>query len=321
VATHANLPVLQNLNTAAGELNRLFTNLPPFSRSATPAIKALGQASVTGTEAVKAANPTINHLNAFAQSTPELAQNLAIVLHDLDDRNRAVEADPRSPGGQGYTGLEALLQYVFIQPLAINTFGPFGHQLAVDAFIDPRCSPYATPATIATNLKTFGASYRDCYAWLGPNQPGVNESDPSNPGAAVPDPGGAPPGQRGPATSAAKLLAAGSGTTARAASAGGGSAGGAGASSGSAGSAASAGSSGSSGSGSGSGSGTAPSRGGGASGAGGSGGGSGGSSLGLGQTLGSLLSAIGSGSGSGSGSAPASSGNQTQQLLNYLLAP
>ena len=98
---------------------------------------------------MQAAAPTVQHLKTFAQPTPELAQNLAIVLHDLDDRSRAVEADSRSPGGKGYTGLEALLQYVFNQTLAINTFGPFGHLLAVDSFVDPKCSPYATPATIA----------------------------------------------------------------------------------------------------------------------------------------------------------------------------
>ena len=194
----------------------LFTDLPPFSRAALPAVRSLGQrVGHRHGKAVQAAAPTVDDLNAFAQPTPELAQNLAIVLHDLDDRGRAVEPDARSPGGKGYTGLEALLQYVFNQTLAINTFGPFGHLLAVDAFVDPKCSPYATPATIALSLKQFGPSYRQCYAWLGPNQPGVNETDPSNPRACVPDPGGAPPGERGPqTTSACKLTAPIGGRTA-----------------------------------------------------------------------------------------------------------
>jgi virulence factor Mce-like protein len=207
-AATANEPVVTNLNASATQLNRLFTNLPKFSRSAIPAIKSLGQASVTGKAAVEAAGPTVRALNSFAQPTPELAQNLAIVLHDLDDRGRAVEPDSRSPSGKGYTGLEALLQYVFNQTLAINTFGPFGHVLAVDAFVDPKCSPYATAATIALSLEQFGPSYRQCYAWLGPSQPGVNETDPSNPGACVPDPGGAPPGEKGPKTTACRLTAA-----------------------------------------------------------------------------------------------------------------
>ena len=200
-----NTPVLQHLNQASGQLHRLFADLPGFSRSARPAIKSLGQASVTGKTAVTAAAPTVADLNNFAKPTPELAGNLSIVLHDLDNQSRAVEPDPRSPGGKGFTGLQALLGYVFNQTLAINTFGPEGHVLAVDAFFSPMCSPYATPATIALALKQYGPAYRSCYSWLGPNQPGVNETDPSNPNAAVPDPGGAPPGQTGPQTAARRL--------------------------------------------------------------------------------------------------------------------
>ncbi len=201
----ANTPVLQNLNTAAGTLNRFFTDLPGFSRSSGPALRSLGKASVTGRTAVIAAAPTITDLNRFAQPTPELANNLNIVLHSLDTQSNAVERDPRSPGGTGFSGIQALLGYVFNQALAINTFGPFGHLLTVDAFFDKQCSPYASPATVAMNLKQNGPSYRKCYAWLGPNQPGVNTTDPSAPNAPVPDPGGAPPGQPGPATSASKL--------------------------------------------------------------------------------------------------------------------
>jgi phospholipid/cholesterol/gamma-HCH transport system substrate-binding protein len=209
----ANTPVLQNLNVSAGQLHRLFTNLAPcsaphagnqcgFANASLPALQSLGQASVTGQQAVQAATPTVSLLNQFAKPVPELAQNLAIVLADLDNRDRAVEPDARSPGGKGFTGLEALLQYVFNQEQTINTYGPFGHMLAVDAFVSPMCSFYATPATIAANLKLYGAAYRQCYAWYGPSQPGVNETDPSNPGGCVPDPGGAPPGHQGPQTNA-----------------------------------------------------------------------------------------------------------------------
>jgi virulence factor Mce-like protein len=207
-AAVANTPVLQNLNSASGNLAALLTDLVPFANSSRIALKSLGQAAVTGTQAVTAAGPTVAHLNTFAATTPELSQNLAIVLHDLNDRSRAVETDPRSPGGKGYTGLEALLQYVFNQAMAINGFSQFGHLLTVDAFVDPQCSPYATPGTVALSLKKYGSQFRHCYAWLGPNQPGVNEPDPTNPGGPVPDPGGAPPGDSGPSTSATRLTAA-----------------------------------------------------------------------------------------------------------------
>jgi ABC-type transporter Mla subunit MlaD len=293
-ATDANLPAIRNLNASAGQLTRLFRDLPSFAHAALPATRALGKASVPGRQAAVAATPTIRYLNQFAKPTPELAQNLTIVLHDLDNRNRAVEPDARSPQGRGYTGLEALLQYAFNQALAINTFNPLGHLLAVDLFVDPLCSPYASPQTVAQNLAAYGSQARRCYAWLGPNQPGINETDPSNPSGCVPDPGGAPDGERGPATSACKEqanptqpaslpLARDKGAkstatstpahaaTASASSSGGGSSGSSGSSTGSS------GSSGSSGS--------------------------------------------GTASAQGATSSAGQSGAQTQQLLNYLLAP
>ncbi len=293
---------------------------------------------MTGKVAVQAAQPTIAHLNQFAKPTPELAQNLAIVGHDLDDRSRAVETDPRSPHGQGYTGLEALLQYAFNQTLAINTFGPFGHQLAVDGFVSAMCTPYATPATIASNLKTFGSAYRSCYSWLGPNQAGVTTKDPSNPSACVPDPGGAPPGQAGLPASTCKSSAA---DVARAATAGGKQTHSTTpATNGTTQSAASTGASTPAAGGT-SGGGTTSAPGGGTSAPGPVGAGSG-----LQQTLGQILGALGGAkSSSGASNGPATdggssagsagsagssgsgtsgsggSGNQTQQLLNYLLAP
>jgi virulence factor Mce-like protein len=202
--TDANYPVLQNLNAAAGQLDRLLVDIPPFSHSALPALRSLGQASVTGKKALIAAKPVVHNLSQFAQHTPELAQNLAIVLRSLDDRARAVESNPMSPGGKGYTGLEAMLQYVFNQTLDLDYFSSWGHMEAIDGFISPTCGGYATPQTIANNKAQQGAAaVRKCYSFLGPNQPGVNEPDPSNPGGCVADPGGAPNqphayGQRGP---------------------------------------------------------------------------------------------------------------------------
>jgi phospholipid/cholesterol/gamma-HCH transport system substrate-binding protein len=310
-AADANEPVLANLNQSAAQLNRFFADVVPFSHSALPALTSLGQASVTGKTAVQAAGPTVAHLNQFAKPTPELAQNLAIVLRDLDSRSRAVEKDPRSPNGQGFTGLEALLQYVFNQALAVNTFAPFGHQLAVDAFASTMCSAYATPQSVANGLKQFGPSYRQCYAWLGPNQVGINETDPSNPHACVPDPGGHPTYGPGPATSACKLAAsavpaaAADKTTSPSATTVAASPGGARGSASSSGAAPGAGSSGGGG-GSSSSSGSAP-------------------AINLQKTIGQIAAAIGGGStssASGSGSANGgSSGGQAQQLLNYLLAP
>jgi phospholipid/cholesterol/gamma-HCH transport system substrate-binding protein len=319
----ANEPVLANLNAATGhllatttgtdQLHRLFTDLVPFSHASLPAIKALGKASVTGKPAVIAARPTVYHLNQFAKPTPELAQNLAIVLQDMNTQKRAVEPDTRSPGGKGFSGLQALLQYVFNQTLAVNAYSNFGHLLTVDAFMDPRCAPYATQQSVANGLAQYGASYRQCYAWLGPNQPGINETDPSNPRGCVPDPGGAPPGLPGPKTTACKLPANSTGAKATDVSA------------------STAGSSPN----------TSSTTAGTSSTSGGGGGGSGGGSSGidLQQKLGQLFSALSGGGSSAASSTPAASTpaastagapasgsssnspNQAKQLLNYLLAP
>ena len=200
--------MLANLNNAAGLLDRLFTDLPGFSKSSLPAIKSLGQASITGRQAAVAAGPTIADLNQFAKPTPELAQNLAIVLHDLDNRKRAVEPDSRSPGGRGFTGLEALLQYVFNQTLAINGFGQFGHFLAVDAFVDP---DVLAVRDAAERRQQSGRVREDVPASAtrgsGPTSPGSTRPIRRTPSACVPDPGGAPPGEPGPKTTACRLKA------------------------------------------------------------------------------------------------------------------
>ncbi len=191
-ATQANLPAVENLNAASRNLARLFRDLPGFAGASKPALAALGKASVTGRTAVIAARPTVAELQKFARHTPELAKNLSIVLPDLDSTARATERNPRSPGGKGYSGLQALLQFAFNLAVATNYYGPTGHQLAVDAFLSLMCGNYATPASIAQSLAQYGSAYRSCYSWLGPTQPGVNTTDPSAPSACVPDPGGEP---------------------------------------------------------------------------------------------------------------------------------
>jgi ABC-type transporter Mla subunit MlaD len=240
-ASDAQDAVFTNLNEAASNLKTFFHELVPFNNQSAISLgcgesnlpgcpgggASLGTASKTGTPAVKAALPTVRDLRNFTGSSscqshdlalnragattgftmtclPELAQNLAIVLQWLDNRNYAIEPDPRSPdGGRGYTGLEGLLMYAFNITNAVNTFSTYGHELAVDAFTNPTCSPYADAQSIANNLAAYQKgggdlnsfnpqNPRTCYAFLGPNQPGVTTTDPSNPGGCVPDPGGYP---------------------------------------------------------------------------------------------------------------------------------
>ena len=218
-------PVLVDLNSSARELERFFDDTAELATASRPAIRALGDAAVPGRQAVRAARPQVRELRRFARRTPDLGRNLRIVLEDFDDPARAVERDPRSPGGRGYSGTQALLRYVFSQSLTINAFDELGYMVRAAVHTD-KCSPYAD----AERAKR--PDQKDCRAWLGPNQPGVTgpspaaarkapasrrrhaarnrREPPSAPAAEAPDPRapGAPgrgPGD-GPATGLERLL-------------------------------------------------------------------------------------------------------------------
>jgi ABC-type transporter Mla subunit MlaD len=181
-ATDAQAPALADLNASAGQLATLFENLPEFADASRTSFKSLGELGRDGRPALHAAKPTIAELNRFATKTPELANNLDFVLKDLDDRKRAVEKDPRSPGGQGYTGFEALLQYVFDQTMAINAFDSNGYMLKVNLFLS-ECSDYQNLQSLKKKLKEDPSFYAKCAAILGPHQPGITQPDPSYTGA------------------------------------------------------------------------------------------------------------------------------------------
>jgi ABC-type transporter Mla subunit MlaD len=183
-ATDAQTPALADLNQSAGQLATLLENLPEFADASRTGFKSLAELSRDGRPALRAARPTVDLLNQFSTNTPELANNLAIVLNDLGDRNRAVERDPRSPGGKGYTGMEALLQYVFDQTMAINAFDSNGYMLKVNLFIS-ECSDYQNLQSLKEKLKEDPQFYARCAAILGPHQPGITQRDPSYTGAQL----------------------------------------------------------------------------------------------------------------------------------------
>jgi virulence factor Mce-like protein len=181
-AADAQSPVLADLNQSAGQLATLLEQLPQFADSSRTSFKSLSELSNEGRPAVRAARPTIAELNKGAAKMPELGNNLSIVLQHLHDRDFAVEQDPRSPGGQGYTGFEALLQYVYDQTMAINAFDANGYMLKVNLFLS-ECSNYQNVASLKEKLKEDAAFYQRCAAILGPNQPGITQPDPSYTGA------------------------------------------------------------------------------------------------------------------------------------------
>jgi hypothetical protein len=177
-AADAQTPTLVDLSASADRLHHLFTSLKPFSQSTRVNLRSLGQAAEVGKPALKAAQPVVDQLAEFSKNTPELAKNLNIVLHDLDDRGRAVEKNPKSPGGQGFTGFEALLQYVYNQALAINIFDSHGYMLKANLFVS-ECSDYQNRDTLMEKLKEDPDFYKRCASILGPNQQGITTPDPT----------------------------------------------------------------------------------------------------------------------------------------------
>ena len=177
-ASDAQTPALQDLNASAGQLTRFFRDLGPFSNASRPSFRSLGDASVVGRPALLAARPTVARLRAFSAHAPELGKNLAIVLSDLYNRNRAVERDSRSPTGRGWNGFEALLGYVFWQSQAINIFDRNGYILKV-AIQDNECGSYYNAQTLKAQEQKQPGFTKKCSAALGPTQPGINAPDPS----------------------------------------------------------------------------------------------------------------------------------------------
>ena len=184
---------LRNLNAASGRLTQFFKLLGPFADASRPALRTLAGASHIGRQAVAAAGPTVDQLNRYAGASPEPSKNLRMILEHLDDPSHAVETDQRAgpqhtDGRKNYTGLEALLQYVFDQSQAINVYDGVEYLLKVSAFVDPDCSPYNDGHKLRKNDAQAIALYQKCSGnKIGPNGPGLlGEPDVSDTGKFPP---------------------------------------------------------------------------------------------------------------------------------------
>jgi ABC-type transporter Mla subunit MlaD len=189
------VPLLADLERAAPDLDGLLARLGPFAEATRPALRSLGEASEVGTRALKTGAGEVEELRQLAKEVPALAKPARQLLESLDDRRRAVANDPGAKasappapdpthipdGGEGgYTGLEAVANYIFWQTLSINRFDSIGHALVIVPFVN-ECSTYQTGPIDDSNRGLF----ERCNQWLGPYQPGVNAPDPTESGAAA----------------------------------------------------------------------------------------------------------------------------------------
>jgi phospholipid/cholesterol/gamma-HCH transport system substrate-binding protein len=148
------LPFLRRLRAAAPDLYRFLKALEPFSNASRVSTRALGEAAVTGQKALTNSKEEIAELRQLAEDAPRLAKPLRQFLQTIDDRGRSVDDDPlhltTSPPapdktaakkGEGFTGMEALMNYLYWQTLGINGFDQVSHFLRI-VLLQTDCSAY-----------------------------------------------------------------------------------------------------------------------------------------------------------------------------------
>jgi ABC-type transporter Mla subunit MlaD len=191
-------PLLVDLKEAAPDLNEFFHRLGPFSKASLPALESLGESSKAGTTAFQHGAEEVKELLELSKDAPGFAKPLRQFLETMDDRDRAIENDARAkatappepdptaipddanfrgiaPQG-GFTGLEAIWDYVYWQTLSINMLDNVGHivRLGLTVSEGNHCSQvHNRPPETEEERQEFEI----CNQWIGPHQPGINECD------------------------------------------------------------------------------------------------------------------------------------------------
>jgi virulence factor Mce-like protein len=177
----AQRPALANLRVAARPLARLLDTSAAFSTASRPAVRALADASRTGERAFSRSLPNLQRLSRTVRELPETATNLGMILDHVDDPRWTVERDARSPrGGSGFTGLESLMRFVYLQSQGTNWFDEDSYLIKILQYTDDECGPYAD-AERAREVPDR------CHAWLGDDQPGVTTPGDTAPGGEETD--------------------------------------------------------------------------------------------------------------------------------------
>jgi hypothetical protein len=195
--TDAQTPLLRDLQTAAPALNEFLTRLGPFADASRPAFRSLGETADVGTAAFRASREEIDELRRLASGATVLGKPLRQFLEQSDNRARAIDRDPRAEESappapdknsnapsprRGFTTMEALLNYLYWQTLAINQFDEISHVLRTANFI----TGCTTPQNDLRGPEMGGSEAQvavrnSCKSWLGPYQPGILNPDPTDP--------------------------------------------------------------------------------------------------------------------------------------------
>ena len=176
------IPFLRRMHAAAPDFYRLLVALEHFSNVSRGSTRALGEMAVVGNKALTESAEEIAELRELSEDAPRLAKPLRQFLETIDDRERSVEDDPlharlappapdktAAQEGEGFTGMEALMNYVYWQTLGINGFDQLSHFLRI-VVLRNDCSAYQNaPTTALIEL---------CSTAVGPYQPCIKEQVP-----------------------------------------------------------------------------------------------------------------------------------------------
>ena len=176
------IPFLRRMHAAAPDFHRLLVALEGFSNASRGSTRALGEMAVVGREALTESAEEIAELRELSEDAPRLAKPLRQFLQTIDDRKRSVEDDPlheqlappapdktAAQDGEGFTGMEALLNYVYWQTLGINGFDQISHFLRI-VVLRNDCSAYQNDPTVEL--------IELCSTGVGPYQPCIEAQVP-----------------------------------------------------------------------------------------------------------------------------------------------
>ena len=176
------IPFLRRMHAAAPDFHRLLVALEHFSNASRGSTRALGEMAVVGRKALTESAEEIAELRELSEDAPRLAKPLRQFLETIDDRERSVDDDPlheqlappapdktAAQEGEGFTGMEALLNYVYWQTLGINGFDQVSHFLRI-VVLRNDCSAYQNDPTEAL--------IELCSTGVGPYQPCIKAQVP-----------------------------------------------------------------------------------------------------------------------------------------------
>ena len=196
-------PLLIDLRRAAPDLHEFFRRLGPFSDASLIALDSLGESSKAGTRAFQHGREEIRELLELSKDAPGFAKPFRQFLETMDDRDRAIENDERAkvsappepdptaipddanfrglaPEG-GFTGLEAVWDYIYWQTLSINMLDDVGHIVRLGLTIsEEKCSRiWNAPPQHYEGAERAEAEevFETCNQYIGNHQPGINEPD------------------------------------------------------------------------------------------------------------------------------------------------